>query len=158
LHGSALSLPVPADSFDHAYSQAAVMNISDKQGLFREVFRVLRPGGLLAISFVGRGAAGEPPYPLPWATTSAISFLATLEETRADLLAAGFQIVSLRDTTAAVAAALAPVLERLETEGLPPLGEHIVAGENAKEWRINVMRSIAERRLSAIEALARKAA
>jgi ubiquinone/menaquinone biosynthesis C-methylase UbiE len=158
LHGSALALPVPANSFDHAYSQAAIMNISDKQGLFREALRVLRPGGLLALSFVGRGAAGEPRYPLPWATTADISFLATLDETRTDLLAAGFQIVSLRDTTAAVGAALAPVLERLETEGLPPLGEHIVMGENAKEWRINVMRSLTERRLSAIEALARKAA
>jgi hypothetical protein len=36
------------------------------------------------------------------------------------------------------------------------LGEHIVTGENAREWRINVMRSSAEGRLSMIEALARK--
>jgi hypothetical protein len=33
-----------------------------------------------------------------------------------------------------------------------------VTGENAKEWRINWMRSIAEHRLSMIEALARKSA
>ena len=49
-------------------------------------------------------------------------------------------------------------LKQLETEGLPPLGEHIVTGENAKEWRINAMRSLAEGRLSMIEALARKPA
>jgi len=158
LHASALALPVPAETFDHAYSQAAIMNISDKRGLFREALRVLRPGGLLALSFVGRGAAGEPRYPLPWATTADISFLATVEETRTDLLATGLQIVSLRDSTAAVAEALAPILKLLETEGLPPLGEHVVTGENAKEWRINAMRSMAERRLSAIEGLARKAA
>jgi len=36
------------------------------------------------------------------------------------------------------------------------LGEHVVTGENAKEWRINWMRSSAEGRLSMIEALARK--
>jgi hypothetical protein len=42
-----------------------------------------------------------------------------------------------------VPATLAPVSKRLETEGLPPLGEHVVTGENAKEWRINVMRSSA---------------
>jgi aryl-alcohol dehydrogenase-like predicted oxidoreductase len=53
---------------------------------------------------------------------------------------------------------LAPVLKQLETEGLPPLGEHVVTGENAREWRINVMRSSAEGRLSMIEALARKPA
>jgi hypothetical protein len=57
-----------------------------------------------------------------------------------------------------VTAALAPILERLETEGLPPLGEHVVTGEGAKEWRINAMRSLRDRRTSMIEALARKPA
>jgi len=158
LHGSALSLPAPNNSFDHAYSQAALMNISDKRGVFREAFRVLRPGGSLALSLAGAGSAGEPRYPLPWATTTAISFLATLDEIRGDLLAAGFQIVFVRDTSAALAEALPPILNQLETEGLPPLGEHIVTGENAKEWRINWMRSVAEQRLSMIEVLARKPA
>jgi ubiquinone/menaquinone biosynthesis C-methylase UbiE len=158
LHGSALSLPLPDNGFDRAYSQAALMNISDKQGVFREAYRALRPGGSLALSLAGAGSAGKPQYPLPWAVTPAISFLATPVEVRSDLLAAGFQIVFVRDIAAAVAAALAPVLNQLETEGLPPLGEHVVTGENAKEWRINSMRSMAEGRLSMIEALARKPA
>jgi sarcosine/dimethylglycine N-methyltransferase len=158
LQGSALSLPVPDKSFDRAYSQAALMNISDKRGVFREAFRVLRPGGSLALSLAGAGAAGEPRYPLPWAMTTAISFLLTPDEIRGDLLAAGFQVVFLRDTAAAVAASLAPVLKQLEAEGLPPLGEHVVTGEKAKEWRINSMRGLAEGRLSMIEALARRPA
>jgi len=114
LHGSALSLPLPDNSFDRAYSQAALMNVSDKRGVFCEAFRVLRPGGLLTLSLAGAGSAGDPRYPLPWATTPDISFLATPDEIRGDLLAAGFQIVLLQHTAAAVAASLAPVLKQLE--------------------------------------------
>jgi hypothetical protein len=72
------------------------------------------------------------------------------------LLGAGFEVVTLSDTSAEVAAALTPVLRRLETEGLPPLGEHVVTGVDAKKWRINAMRSLRDGRTSMIEALARK--
>jgi SAM-dependent methyltransferase len=154
LHGSALSLPVPDGNFDHAYSQAVLMNISDKRGVFREAFRVLRPGGSLALSLAGMGSAGEPCYPLPWAKTPDISFLVTPDELRGDLLAAGFYISLLHDT----AADMALVLKQLETEGLPPLGEHVVTGQNTIEWRLNAIRGQAEGRLSLMEALARKPA
>jgi ubiquinone/menaquinone biosynthesis C-methylase UbiE len=156
VHGSALAIPAHDDSFDRAYSQAVLMNISDKQAVFREALRVLRPGGTLALFLAGAGSAGEPYYPLPWATTTAISFLAAPDEVGRDLQSAGFEVVYVRDIAPTLAAEAADAVKRLEAEGLPPLGEHVVTGENAKEWRINVMRSVAEGRLSQIEALARK--
>ena len=60
LHGDALSLPVSAESFDRAYSQAALMNVSDKRAAFREVFRALRPGGLLPYRWLAPAPQGSP--------------------------------------------------------------------------------------------------
>jgi hypothetical protein len=68
----------------HPGAQAALMNIADKRGVFREACRVLRPGGLLSLSLAGAGSAGEPDHPLPWATTAAISFLAAPDEIRVE--------------------------------------------------------------------------
>jgi hypothetical protein len=89
---------------------------------------------MLALFLAGTGSAGEPYYPLPWATTTAISFLAAPDEVGGDLHATGFEIVYVRDIAAALAVEATDTLKRLETEGLPPLGEHVVTGVNAKEW------------------------
>jgi hypothetical protein len=47
---------------------------------------------------------------------------ATPDEIGRDLMAAGFQIVFVRDHGAALAGGLPAVIKQLETEGLPPLG------------------------------------
>jgi len=154
--GSATNLPLPDTSFDRAYSQNVVMNIADKKQVYREAFRVLRPGGMLALSNICAGATGEPFFPVPWATTPATSFLATPEQTRADLVATGFEIVSFRDTTDALLPAVIHHLQRLERYGLQPLGVHVILGERMREMQINSARSTEDGRLRSVEALVRK--
>jgi sarcosine/dimethylglycine N-methyltransferase len=156
LHGSAVALPVPDASFDRAYSQAVLMNIADKRAFFAEAFRALRPGGALALFSAAAGPAGEPRFPLPWASTPAASFLVAPSDMRADMLTVGFEIVAFHDDTDRSVANQTEILRRLETEGLPLLGEHIVMGESTREARLNFMHSLADGKLSVIEALARK--
>ena len=47
--GDALDLPFQDASFDVVWTQHAAMNIRDKATLYREMFRVLKAGGALAI-------------------------------------------------------------------------------------------------------------
>src|ERR1051325_9666645 len=114
LEGSALALPVPDAAFDAAYSQNVIMNIADKKRFYREAFRALKPGGRMALSNGSAVPSGERYFPAPWATTRETSFLATPDEMRADLVAAGFQIVEFRDITPAMREAQRRTRERLD--------------------------------------------
>ena len=156
LEGSALDLPVPDNAFDRAYSQNVIMNIADKLRFYREAFRALRPGGVLALSNLCAGDAGEPWFPVPWAATRDTSFLASVEQTRADLIGAGFDIVGFEDTTEQQRNAATRELQRLQSEPLPRLSPHLVMGERLREMRINSVRSLADGRIRLIEVLAKK--
>jgi SAM-dependent methyltransferase len=154
--GSALALPVPDGAFDAAYSQNVIMNIADKKQFYREAFRALRPGGRLALSNLCAGPAGEPYFPVPWATTRDTSFLASPEEMRADLVAAGFDIAEFRDITQAMREAQRRTRERIDKGDMPKIAVDIIMGERAPEMQWNSIRTIDDGRGIAIEALARK--
>jgi SAM-dependent methyltransferase len=154
--GSALALPVPDNAFDRAYSQNVIMNIADKRGFYREAFRALRPDGVLALSNLCLGKGGEIVYPVPWAETAATSFLVPPQEMEAELHAAGFSIVSFRDTSAEILPAQRRNRERLERDGLGTLGTHLIMGARLLEMQINSSRNLEAGLVATIEALVRK--
>jgi len=49
-HGSATQMPYDADTFTHVVSQDALCLVPDKARTHAEIFRVLRPGGIVAFS------------------------------------------------------------------------------------------------------------
>jgi len=157
-NGSALALPVPDNAFDRAYSQNVIMNIADKRGFYREAFRALKPGGVLALSNLCAGNGRKLIYPVPWAESAATSFLAMPAEMEADLRAAGFEIVAFRDTTKDVEPATRRNRERLEAEGLGPLGTHLILGERLRQMQINSSLNLEQGRVATVEALVRKPA
>jgi sarcosine/dimethylglycine N-methyltransferase len=158
VEGSSTDLPFDNDQFDRAYSENVAMNVEDKRRFYAEALRVLRPDAVFAFSHYGAGPRGEPDYPLPWAAGPATSFLSSPDETREQVLAAGFEIVIFRDKTEVVLPDLRENRRRLQEHGLPPLGLQTLMGERIKELQINVARSTDEDRLTVLEALVRKPA
>jgi ubiquinone/menaquinone biosynthesis C-methylase UbiE len=153
---TALALPFPDASFDRAYSHGVLMSIADKVGVYREAFRVLKPGGLLVVFQQQAGPNGPPEFPVPWAATPAENFLATDADTHRDLQEAGFTMVSLRDATQENLAAQTALRRKIEEEGLPPLGMHVLMGDRLRQQRLNSYNALRDGRARMVEIVAKK--
>jgi SAM-dependent methyltransferase len=119
LKGDMESIPLPPASVDVIISNCVVNLVPDKGRALTEAYRVLRPGGRLAISDI----VTREPVPTEMkadlaAWAACIGGALTADEYREHLLAAGFvdvEIVREREYTArdAELGGVAPVLERL---------------------------------------------
>jgi ubiquinone/menaquinone biosynthesis C-methylase UbiE len=97
--GSALDLPFPDGTFEVAWMQNVGMNIEDKQRLYGEIARVLKPGGRFAFQEMAAGPAATSYFPLPWATDPTDSFLVSAEEMHRLLGESGFIAERFEDTS-----------------------------------------------------------
>jgi ubiquinone/menaquinone biosynthesis C-methylase UbiE len=149
--GSALDLPFPAESFDVVWSQNAAMNIADRDRLYAEMRRVLKPGGRLALQEVAAGPGGPPHFPVQWAREPGISFLLSQQEAQTKLAAAGFRIRAWQDTTAPSLQTAQARAGRIATP--PALGTHLLLGDDWVSMAQNSVRNLEERRTELFNAV-----
>jgi ubiquinone/menaquinone biosynthesis C-methylase UbiE len=155
--GDALMMPFADASFDGAYSMNVSMNIADKRAFYREINRVLKPGGWLLLSEVAKGDGGDLNYPTPWAASTRASFLATPEETRRGLLEAGFEVVRVQSTLEQARAFGARSRALVERGEKPPhRAVMLIHGEIASQAMANVSQALLDARIIPIEVLSRK--
>ena len=93
------STPLDEGSFDAAVMVHVGMNLPDKQAVFTEAHRLLRPGGVFALYEQVRTGDGALPYPLPWAEDERSSFVETAADYRTHLEGAGFAVEDEEDRT-----------------------------------------------------------
>jgi SAM-dependent methyltransferase len=145
--GNALAMPFPDASFDVVWTQHASMNIADKTGLYREMARVVRVGGRLALFDVLAGPNQPIHFPVPWASDASFSFLLTPDETRSLIARSGF-----REIEWLAGEALEAELKRSdpgadEPSSHPSLNPGVLNGPEAPRMGANVGRNSDEGRI-----------
>lgn len=148
--GSALEIPFEANIFDVVWTEHVQMNIEAKAQFYNEIGRVLKPGGRFLFHDVLRGPGEAPVYPVPWAETSAISFLMTVEDAKGYMADAGLEEVSWLDKAEPSLAFFKTVFEKIQADGPPPIGIHLLMGDTAGVKLQNYVTNLSENRTAII--------
>jgi len=156
--GSILEIPFPDGEYDAVLSQHTLMNIQEKDVVFKEFSRVLKPGGLLFLHEVVQKSDIPIDLPVPWAASHDISFLNAWDTLLANLNKNGFELVHYSDEFAQARKWWTRVKEVAEKflENPRPLGPHIIFGKNGKEFGKNMYSNIETKRISVVEAVLKK--
>lgn len=150
VHGDATALDMTDRSFDAVMTLHAAMNIPDKAALYGEAYRVLAPGGRFVAYDVVQGEGGDVRYPVPWANDATTSHLASPQQMRALLAAAGFEVLAEVDSTDESLAWFEQVRARVEREGPPPITFQAFLGDAFGQMAANQVTNLRERRIRTV--------
>jgi 2-polyprenyl-3-methyl-5-hydroxy-6-metoxy-1,4-benzoquinol methylase len=93
-------LPFEPESFDLVFSKDAITEAPNKTEIFHECFRILRPGGWLAMSDWFRSPDSYTPEMIEWLKDVGVTLkMATIDQTSETLAALGFLQVEIVDRT-----------------------------------------------------------
>lgn len=152
-HANALALPFDDAAFDGAWTEHVQMNIADKTAFFSEIARVLKPGGSLAFHEILAGSGEAVVFPVPWAETADLSFLADEASMREAIAQAGLEIQVWRDTTDASLEWATNTAARIKENGPPPLGLHLLLGETAPTKLANLIANMKSGAIRVVQAV-----
>jgi len=155
-HGNALDTGFASNAYDAACMLHVGMNISDKDALFTEVARVLRPRGVFALYDVMKTGDAPLDYPVPWAATPDTSAIAPLATYRDALAKAGLVIESEQDLSRFGLDFFNRVLKDATSGTIHQLGVHLILGKDTPAMFENMLKNLNSKRMAPMVVIARK--
>jgi ubiquinone/menaquinone biosynthesis C-methylase UbiE len=131
-------LPFPAQSFDVVFSKDAIIHIPDKEALFGDLHRLLRPSGrFIASDWLRRDDAPPSPAMARYIASEGLSFAMASPERYCHAMAkAGFRAIEIRDRNAWYAARAREELAAINGPLRARLIELVGEAETEREARI----------------------
>jgi ubiquinone/menaquinone biosynthesis C-methylase UbiE len=155
IQGSALAMPFEDEVFSSAYMLHVGMNIADKEQLFEEVYRVLKPRTFFGIYDVMRTGDGDISYPVPWAHDEKTSQLKTAKEYMQILSDVGFGVSKANDRRDFALEFFDKLHNNMSANKEPPaLGLHTLMQESTAEKVKNMIENIKSGRIAPMEIIA----
>ncbi len=155
-HADSIDLPFEKESFDIVWSEHVQMNVENKQQLYQEIYRVLKPDGKLIFYDVFTGMEEKVFYPVPWAEDSSTDYLTGQNETKILLESLDFKINYWEDITEPSKNWFTETVTKMKSRKPYPLGLHLLMGENAEEKFHNMVRNLNEKKITVVQAAADK--
>jgi ubiquinone/menaquinone biosynthesis C-methylase UbiE len=151
---NALVLPFADNSFDAIWTEHVAMNIGDRDALYCELLRVMRPGGVLALyDMVAGPNVASLVYPVPWASEELQSHLIDADALRRVVTEAGWTARHFHDESATALNWLANARPPKGVDG-PTLRD--VMGPDFPRMIANLRENFEAGRLEAVQAIFEK--
>ncbi len=154
--GDATAIPFADQCFDAVWLQHLSMAIENKERLFSEIFRVLKPGGLLALQEITAGPGGQVLFPVPWAQTAEHSHLSSTAELLAQLQHPGLTLLDHQDLTLEALQWFERQAQQRSQPRRRSLGLALLLGESFALMMSNQRRNLSEQRIGLVQLLAQR--
>jgi cyclopropane fatty-acyl-phospholipid synthase-like methyltransferase len=157
-HGSILSMPFENDMFDGGFMLHVGMNIENKARLFDEVYRVMRHGAPFGVFDIMQTGDGAITFPVPWATVPGTNHLATPDQYKQAMRAAGFKVSAENNRRDYALSFFKKAREKNNHpgNGPPRPGLHTLIGRDAGIKVKNMLGSIRTGHIAPVEIIAQK--
>lgn len=128
------------------------MNIENKERLFSQIQRVLRPEGLLAVIMICAGLISPISFPVIRANNPTISFLLSPNELLQLIVNSGFKDISWKDDSKKILEGIQRMSSKPRSKKSRPFSLDLIVADPFKKWA-NIVRNLKEGRIAVIHGI-----